>query len=62
MATTPAQHAESIAIADPPAAHQCNNCRHSLNVAHGLGARVHCFLIGEQMHTNDNCCRWQTRD
>ena len=52
---------ETITIAETDG-HKCNNCRHSIPSAQGLGERVTCLLFGETHPTFDKCCRWQTRD
>ena len=50
---------ETITLTDQPADHKCINCRHS--IPSPIGARVLCFLRGEQMQIADSCCRWQVR-
>ncbi len=57
----PTPTVEVIAIHEPANRH-CDNCRHSIPIAQGLGARITCLLFGETHPTFDNCCRWQTRD
>ncbi len=52
---------ETIAL-DAPVNRHCNNCRHSIPIAQGLGARITYLLFGETHPNFDNCCRWQTRD
>ncbi len=51
---------ETIVLTTQPADQKCANCRHS--IPSPIGARVLCFLRGEQMPLADSCCRWQTRD